>query len=187
MTWYSIDHSCGHTERHQIAGSNSGGQRDRRADGMRHTECSACAAEARQADRRARDAAAAAAAAEQALPDLEGTPAQVRWATTIRAEALAVLDMVLDYLDSHDDRPADRDQQLRQTIADTRAIYLTTVEAKKWIHYRTYQHDPTQLARVLATAAQRAELDKAEGGSIRDLHLTITLAQSRNNRLLQEN
>ncbi|MFF7943314.1 hypothetical protein ACFZC5_26680 [Nocardia gamkensis] len=182
MAWYSIDHECGHTERHQIPGSNSGGQRDRRADLMRHTECSACAAEARQADRQSRDAAAA----EQGLPDLVGTPRQVSWATTIRAEALAVLDMVIDYLDSHGDRPADRDKQLRQTIADTRAIYLATVEAKKWIHYRTYQHDPIQLARVLATAAQRAELDQAEGGSIRDLRLTITLARSRNNRLLRE-
>ncbi|WP_280245844.1 hypothetical protein [Nocardia abscessus] len=131
--------------------------------------------------------AAGPAPAEQGLPDLVGTPRQVSWATTIRAEALAVLDMALDYLDSHGDRPADRDQQLRRTIADTRAVYLTTVEAEKWIHYRTYQHDPTQLARVLATDAQRAELDKAEGGSIRDLDLTITLARSRNNRLLREN
>ncbi|WP_280411733.1 hypothetical protein, partial [Nocardia asiatica] len=63
MAWYTIDHECGHTERHQIPGSNSGGQRDRRADGLRHTECSACAAEARQADRQARDAAAAGPAA----------------------------------------------------------------------------------------------------------------------------
>lgn len=69
LVWYTIEHACGDTERHQIPGTNTGGHRDRRAERMRHTECSACTAKAQQAERTTRDAAAAASAAEQKLPD----------------------------------------------------------------------------------------------------------------------
>ncbi|MFI6308526.1 hypothetical protein ACIBEK_00055 [Nocardia fusca] len=158
-----------------MPGTNSGGQRDRRAARMGEDPCSDCTQEQRQTERAARDAAAA---AEQQLPDLTGSERQITWAMTLRAEALAVLN-VTDHLDHEE--PTDRDREARRSIADIRTVYLATTAAKAWIDHRAYQLDPARLARALATDEHKAELSGLASGG-RGLQLTVRLALSRINR-----
>lgn len=113
------------------------------------------------------------------------TERQVAWATTLRADALAVLDAVIDFLDhdEHSDR-SDRDQEIRRIVDTIRTIYLATTTATKWIDYRTYQHNPDQMARIFVTGEQKAELTRLTTGSgYRSLRLVVRPAASRLNRL----
>lgn len=145
-----------------------------------------CVTPVQQAERTTRDAAAAASADEQELPELTGSERQAAWATTLRADALAVLDAGSDFLDhdEHSDRSGDRDQEIRRIVDTIRTIYLATTAATKRIDYRTYQHNPDQLACIFATDEQKAELTRLTTGSgYRSLRLAVRLAVSRLNRL----
>lgn len=76
---YTVKHSCGHTETGQLFGSYE--ERQRRLAWLKETPCQPCK---RQAEQQAAEQSAAAAG----LPALSGSPKQVAWATTIRAEKL---------------------------------------------------------------------------------------------------
>ncbi|WP_295442559.1 hypothetical protein [uncultured Thiodictyon sp.] len=89
MAWTSIEHSCGHTERHQLYGP--GRTRDWRAQCLVADPCEDCARAAREAE----NAAAAAANAEAGLPPMTGTEKQIAWAETIRAYKLDLLGRAL--------------------------------------------------------------------------------------------
>lgn len=90
MAWETIQHRCGHEERHQLYGPRR--DREWKAKRLTERECEPCDT-ARVARERAEAAAAAeAAATAQGLPALTGSPKQVAWAETVRQALLARLD-----------------------------------------------------------------------------------------------
>ncbi len=93
MANYSITHTCGHTEPHNIIGTNVHGERQRKADWLAGQPCYACKRAAQ--DKVRAEAASAAAAATTDLPALTGSPKQIAWATTIRAEARGAIDATI--------------------------------------------------------------------------------------------
>lgn len=91
MGWETIEHSCGHEERHDLYGNRS--WRDRQAARLENEPCSTC----KQAERDKENRKAAAENAEAGYPPLEGTEKQIAWAETIRRDMLAVADVVDEY------------------------------------------------------------------------------------------
>ena len=86
MAKFHVEHSCGHTESHDITGPTD--RRPARAASLATGLCRDCWI----AQSRAENAAALAAAEAAGLPDLEGTPKQSAWAARIRQEKLDALD-----------------------------------------------------------------------------------------------
>lgn len=182
MTWYTVEHACGDTERHQITGSTAA-ERDWRAAALRETECSACQQRQREAEHARRNAAAAAAAADQGLPALTGTDRQVPWATTIRADALALLDEMLAYIDNEGPTAAagQRADDQRRVIESYRRIYLAATQAKAWIDYRAWALRPGELARRLVTEDEHKRELAALGSHAYTLRRLATRVVSRRN------
>jgi hypothetical protein len=88
MAQYKIRHSCGHDATVQIYGTNVSGERERKAEWLATQPCTNCARAERMTDNELRNMISAEQAAVAGLPALEGTPKQVRWATTIRQDTL---------------------------------------------------------------------------------------------------
>jgi hypothetical protein len=86
---HTIEHTCGHPAEHDLNGSPGfqAWEAKRRAAGP----CPICY----RAEVDSENALNAAFAAEQALPDLAGTPRQVAWAVSIRADFLGQLPHLL--------------------------------------------------------------------------------------------
>ena len=82
----TITHSCGHTQKHEVAGFFAA-DADREARRLERQRCGACYRERREA----KSAGDQAALAGIDLPALAGSDKQVSWATTIRVERLAAL------------------------------------------------------------------------------------------------
>ena len=80
MAWYTATHTCGHSEEINLIGKHT--ERERRLDWLASRPCLDCV-------RAAQRAAAEQQATAQALPALTGSPKQVSWALTLRAQALA--------------------------------------------------------------------------------------------------
>jgi hypothetical protein len=82
MAKYTVQHTCGHTQEHQLYGKHI--ERERKQAWLAGTDCSECYAAAQQQ--------AAAAAKQQAdcqgLPQLQGSDKQIAWALTIRESKL---------------------------------------------------------------------------------------------------
>ena len=81
-----VTHSCGHTQKHFIAGFFAADS-DREARRLARQRCSSCYQEKKQA--KAADDQTALSAID--LPTLSGSDRQVSWAATIRLERLAAL------------------------------------------------------------------------------------------------
>ena len=88
MAQYTINHVCGHTEVHQIYGTNAHGERDRKEAWLATQPCSECRQAQREAERAEATAKATEQAAKLAMPELTGSEKQVAWALAIRATAL---------------------------------------------------------------------------------------------------
>jgi len=80
-----ITHACGHVATHQVYGLSTF-DTEREATKLARRKCKACYTEVSAA----RAEAALAGVADLGLPDLIGSQRQVAWATTIRAEKLAL-------------------------------------------------------------------------------------------------
>ncbi|MFI2557810.1 hypothetical protein [Nocardia farcinica] len=78
------------------------------------------------------------------MPAVTGTDRQVPWATTIRADALALLDEMLAYIDSEEPTAAagQRAVDEHRVIECYRRIYLAAAQAKAWIDYRAWALRP---------------------------------------------
>lgn len=85
MAKYTINYTCGHTETIQLTGKVS--DRIRRIERMEQSECPSCL-------RSKQNAQAQQASEDRGLVELEGTPKQVAWATTIRENVCKALDKV---------------------------------------------------------------------------------------------
>lgn len=90
MAKYQIEHSCGHTQEHQLFGNAKSRQwqEEQRAKDL----CAACYRAKVEAERAVAYGEAALDARTRGLPALEGSEKQIPWATRIRAAVLAHLD-----------------------------------------------------------------------------------------------
>lgn len=76
MAWYTINYTCGHTERVQLYGAHK--DRNAKIEAMERRACPECEAKAAQEQ-----------AASDGLPALTGSDKQISWAADIRARWLA--------------------------------------------------------------------------------------------------
>ena len=90
MAKYTITRSCGHDETHNIGGPVK--LRDSKATWLESGICRECWAKEQAEARRAANVIASDANKANGLPALSGSPKQVDWAETIRAEKLAEID-----------------------------------------------------------------------------------------------
>ncbi|MEU7590601.1 hypothetical protein AB0A95_30465 [Micromonospora sp. NPDC049230] len=144
MALTTITRSCGHPEQVQIHGSNTHGQRDRRAQRLASEPCAKC-----QSTGRAELNARAADVAEHAgWPQLTGSARQVGWAQTIRVDMLTALADTLAAT-----APA---SVVGQVTSLYTAVLLRQTDAPWWIANKA--RDGARLAARLMTDADRAEL-----------------------------
>lgn len=81
MAQYEITYRCGHTDTVQIYGTNTHGERERKAASYGYRDCPACqAAKAGQANK------------DAGMADLEGSDKQIAWAEEIRGKYMPQLD-----------------------------------------------------------------------------------------------
>lgn len=106
-----ITHSCGHTQKHEVAGFFAA-DADREARRLERQRCGSCYRGRKEANA----AADQAALAGVDLSTLAGSDKQVSWATAVRAERLAAL--------------------LRKDPSAVRR-FATIAEAKWWIDHRS--------------------------------------------------
>lgn len=92
MAQYTITRSCGHTESVQIYGTNSHGERERKAQYEASKACAECYKAQLAQERQASAEAGAQVAADAGLAPLTGSDKQVAWANQIRGKFLAELD-----------------------------------------------------------------------------------------------
>ncbi|MFE1786665.1 hypothetical protein ACFW9F_29855 [Streptomyces sp. NPDC059506] len=85
MAKYGVARGCGHTEQVELTGPHA--RREQALARMAQEDCSACV----QAQHQQQNAGSAAAAQAAGWPALAGTPRQVAWAETLRADAVAEL------------------------------------------------------------------------------------------------
>lgn len=91
MAKYTITYTCGHTETIQLTGKVS--ERMRRIAKLEQCECDACF-------RNKQNAQSEQARQERGLSELQGTPKQIAWATTIREGVCKALDKVRKIADN---------------------------------------------------------------------------------------
>lgn len=82
MAKYTVDHTCGHTETHQLIGPHK--ERDRKLNWLGTTLCSSCYRAEQDRKREKANAKASEANKSNGLPDLEGSDKQIAWAESIR-------------------------------------------------------------------------------------------------------
>lgn len=82
MAWWTINHSCGHTQEVQLYGP--GRDREKRAEWMERGVCPDCYRAEKEKERKQDNERAASVAGEIGFVGLEGSDKQVAWATTIR-------------------------------------------------------------------------------------------------------
>jgi hypothetical protein len=160
MSKREIEHSCGHTETHNITGPYKG--RDAKAAWLAERPCSDCyrakkASEAAR-QREATNRAAAAANEAEGLPALAGSEKQIAWAETIRAEWIAnVRRMMADHEKKFARRdemeakgvPADVLDEIDMVTRQIAAELTGQTSAAWWIDHRR-----ENLADYIATAQQ---------------------------------
>lgn len=116
MAKYTITHVCGHTSTADLWGTVA--TRQSRADKLGEKPCPACLAAARQAEHAAQSTKAAQEAQAAGLPALTGSPKQIAWAETLRAEALQRA------------KDAGADETMRRMQAEIRAAVF--IERRTW-------------------------------------------------------
>lgn len=138
MAKYTIKHICGHTQVHQIYGTNSHGERDRKQAWLATCLCEDCYKAQQQAERDAKNAESAKANAEAHLPTLTGTPKQIAWAETIRAEKIKKLNEILERIEALKAKRTlteielEQDKKLQAFVA----TYKNEDSAARWIDLR---------------------------------------------------
>lgn len=85
MAKYNITHSCGHTQEHQIYGTNRHGERDRKVEWLENNLCGECYKA---------EMTAWATESNKQWPELVGSEKQIAWAMRIRASIYPQLEML---------------------------------------------------------------------------------------------
>jgi hypothetical protein len=135
MARYTVTHTCGHTQDHDITGpdtryTDGSTRRQWIADRRAAEPCAHCRRAQRAVQRTADDARAAMLAEAEGLPALIGTPRQVQWAERIRRNTL-------DRVQSNLTRDFDDDIAAIAMAVVTAAACRQT-EAKWWIDHQTF-------------------------------------------------
>ncbi|MFD7861507.1 hypothetical protein [Streptomyces sp. NPDC059783] len=158
MAIHSITHECGHTGDVELFGKRS--ERDRRAEWLAGIPCDSCLRE--EEDRERAEASARNAEANRAagLPELSGSPKQVAWAETLRANVLAALDEERDRYSKALQRAADRGRDATRVekrlarVATARGAVASITSARWFIDNRSARVDG--LVRRAASGELRA-------------------------------
>lgn len=146
MSIYTITHSCGHTQEHQIYGTNVRGERERKADYLADRTCSDCYQEQQAAERAAQSKQAKKDNAD--LPKLTGSEKQISWAETIRAKASAELKKIREFAASHSELSAEQQETIDaglKIIDNT----LANTDSRFWIDNRAVNFDGKWLGKQL--------------------------------------
>jgi hypothetical protein len=144
MAWNSVTYKCGHTAHLQIYGSNAA-QANKVAWLRDNQVCPDCAALAKA------NVAQASAAQNVAngLPTLEGSAKQIAWAESIRADKVAQIDKLMEYIRAH----ARVDTPDRQAVIGAVVERLTALKnetkAGVWIDNRLRRYDNDYLGQLL--------------------------------------
>lgn len=133
MAKYTIKHSCGHSSTVELYGP--GKDRERKMEWMSRQDCAECKA-------------ATATTAHPDLPPLKGSPKQITWATTIRAEQI---ERVESWIEAEEEKLG---EPLHPTWYDALDALKQQTDARFWIDNRDYSPHT-----LLANAA-KAEKEK---------------------------
>lgn len=122
---HQIRWACSHTTTVNIYGTNTHGERERKADSLAKLPCPACRQSAE------RDALAARAAE---LPALTGSERQIKWATTLRDQALAE---AKEWGEEHENKLSDAGREQLHRLIDaaqrqTDAAWWIDTRAQLW-------------------------------------------------------
>jgi hypothetical protein len=96
---YSIEHSCGHEQEHQLYGPQR--ERDRKLAWLATRPCTACWRAEQEREREAANAEAAEANDASGYAALEGSPRQIAWAESIRQAELDTISRRIAAADDH--------------------------------------------------------------------------------------
>lgn len=91
---YTVTFACGHTHTVELYGPMD--ERKRKVAYLETVECKDCKKAKLEAERKAESEAAAQKAKEGGLPELEGSPKQIAWAETLRAEKVEIWKQMMD-------------------------------------------------------------------------------------------
>ena len=128
MAQYTVNHTCGHQQTHQLYGPNK--DRQRKIEWLQTTVCTDCYRAQQDQQRQAQSTQAAETAVAQGWPTLTGTEKQVAWAQTIRAEVLSHLPALRQRLEAF------TEAQRTETETCITALIART-DAGWWIEHRT--------------------------------------------------
>ena len=156
MAWYTINYTCGHTERVQLYGAHK--DRYAKIEAMERRACPECEAKAAQEQ-----------AASDGLPALTGSDKQISWAADIRARWLAdglskdvkgLVDALVDELEAVTDDP--------ETAKHLMSAALTSLGADAdWTAYDMVKAYDRYKARATAHTAAKWWIDNR--GAIADV------------------
>jgi len=131
MALYDIERACGHTETIQIYGTNSHGERERRAKWEENKLCADCYQKELQKKRAEENSKSAQSAQEAGLPKLTGSDKQISWAESIR-------DKFKFDIPASKELPglSEYTQQFRNVVESLRDRNKKKTEARWWIDNR---------------------------------------------------
>lgn len=141
MANWDVAYSCGHTMRLHISGPKQYFTRDRWAGGV----CRGC----RQAEQE--NVSAADDNAAHGLPALAGSPEQVHWAETLRADKMLELDRTLE-----------QHRAPRQVRALYRAVLARQTTARWWIDQRAHSAVFAAHGQMTREERQRAHMRRTD-------------------------
>lgn len=139
MAWYYGTYSCGHEGRVNIIGPCK--DREWKSEREFSKMCPDCYKEKLAKEREQKNAEAEQAAAEMELPDLVGSPAQIKWANTIRVDALKWLTDYSDKIEQQKDLLQDSEEEIFSCSNETRLLAFdhgikSHSDARFWIDSR---------------------------------------------------
>jgi hypothetical protein len=141
MARYTVTHSCGHEQEHQLIGKHS--ERERKLEWLATRPCIECYRKGEEEARAEENAAAAEANVAAGLSPLTGTPKQIAWAETIRRNTVERLRAgeakIRELLDAN--LPAEVAEQIRDGAVLISAEITEHTEARWWIDSRNANGD----------------------------------------------
>ncbi len=128
MANYTVTHICGHTKEHNILGTNVRNEREHKAAWLAEQICYDCKEKAKQDKIDTINA---------TLIPLNGSPKQIDWANSIRANAMQHLKKIRGQVDEAYAKAEDQQQQARLICAQ-QAIddLINAANSKTWIDAR---------------------------------------------------
>lgn len=126
MAVHKVTHCCGHTVFHNLFGKFE--DREKRAEWLEDQLCPDCWKKQRQEKIDAENSKFAAANAEAGLPPLTGTPKQIAWAETIRADMVNKMDAAKARYPEMQKQILANPEKFQKTIAEITARGFESVE-----------------------------------------------------------